>query len=273
MTSIARELIAAALRGELDERRARQLAELGPEVVTLALLAASQCIAELQRRPGGASLTTPSGMIPVYAKPNTSAPSASKRRKKPGAKVGHVGARRERPARIDRRVTHRLKGCPHCHGRLQRCHRSRTRIIEDLPVSIEPVVTEHTLHRDYCPKCKKHVEPVVVEAMPQAAIGHRLVSLTGWFHYGLGLTIDQIVDLLGQPIEQATYSTAARLLGWAYHFSNGLTFGVMYLAILNDPRRRHWAWGAVFALAGPVRVRVQWRTSLTRRTHSREKVP
>jgi transposase len=201
MTSIARELIAAALRGELDERRARQLAELGPEVVTLALLAASQCIAELQKRPGGASLSTPSGMIPLYAKPNAASGRAAKRRQKPGAKIGHAGARRAIPARIDRRVTHRLKCCPHCRGRLQRCHRTRTRIIEDLPASIEPVVTEHTLHRDYCPKCRKHVEPVVVEALPQAVIGHRLVSLTGWFHYGLGLTLDQIVQLLGYHLQ------------------------------------------------------------------------
>ncbi|MGH7185872.1 MAG: IS66 family transposase [Pseudomonadota bacterium] len=135
-------------------------------------------------------------MIPIYAKPR-----AAKRRGRPGARVGHVGARRARPARIDRRVTHRLKCCPHCRGKLQRCHRARTRIIEDIPEHIQPVVTEHTIPRDYCPKCRKHVEPVVAEAMPQAAIGHRLVSLTGWFHYGLGLTIDQIVVLLGYHLQ------------------------------------------------------------------------
>jgi hypothetical protein len=32
--------------------------------------------------------------------------------------------------------------------------------------------------------------------MPNATIGHRLISLTSWFHYGLGITIDQIVDIL-----------------------------------------------------------------------------
>jgi hypothetical protein len=34
--------------------------------------------------------------------------------------------------------------------------------------------------------------------------------------------------ILGQPVEQPAYSLAAHLIGWAYHFSNGLTFGVMY---------------------------------------------
>jgi transposase len=124
-------------------------------------------------------------MIPIYTKPN-----APKRRKKPGARQGHPGARRQQPVNIDERKTQRLKCCPHCDGKLQRCERSRTRIIEDLPEAIEPVVTEHTIHRDYCPKCKKHVEPIVPDAMPKAALGHRVIALTSWFHYGLRLTID-----------------------------------------------------------------------------------
>lgn len=53
--------------------------------------------------------------------------------------------------------------------------------------------------------------------------------------------------LLGQPLEQPTYSLTAQLLGWTYHFSNGLTFGVMYLALIGDPRRRHWLWAVTFA--------------------------
>ena len=37
--------------------------------------------------------------------------------------------------------------------------------------------------------------------------------------------------ILGQPIEQPSYSLAAQLIGWAYHFSNGATFGVMFAAM------------------------------------------
>ena len=54
--------------------------------------------------------------------------------------------------------------------------------------------------------------------------------------------------VLGEPIEQPAYSTAAHVIGWIYHFSNGATFGVMYLAIVGDGRRRHWAWAVAFAL-------------------------
>ena len=55
--------------------------------------------------------------------------------------------------------------------------------------------------------------------------------------------------ILGQPVEQDTYSTAAFLLGWSYHFSNGASIGIMYLALIGDPGRRHWAWAIAMAVA------------------------
>ena len=187
-------LIQAALRGVLTETQARRLVKEDPEVVALALLAASKRIAELQGRSQEQqpSPSTPSGMVPIYTKPNT-----PKRRKKPGARNGHPGVRRRRPERIDRRQTHRLKRCPGCGGPLQRCDRKRTRVIEDIPEDIQPVVTEHTIWRDYCPNCKEHLEPVVPDALPRAEIGHHVICLTSWLHYGLGVTIDQIIDILG----------------------------------------------------------------------------
>jgi len=194
----AHALIKAALRGELSETQAEGLYNLGAEVVTLALLAASKRIAELRTQTDarGPSPSTPSGMVPPYDKPNT-----RQGHKRPGAKKGHRGRRRATPPKIDRRQEHRLKRCPCCGGPLQRCQRSRSRVIEDIPQDIQPVVTEHTIHRDYCPKCKKGVEPVVPDAMPGATLGHHLIALTAWFHYGLGITIDQIVDILGYHLQ------------------------------------------------------------------------
>src|SRR5437867_1095842 len=54
--------------------------------------------------------------------------------------------------------------------------------------------------------------------------------------------------ILAQPVEQSSYSLAAHLIGWAYHFSNGLTFGIMYLALIGDGTRRHWIWAVVMAV-------------------------
>lgn len=193
---LAEPLVAQALAGRLDEAQARQLARRDPQLVTLALLALARRIAELQAQtPGDVSPSTPSGMIPVYAKANVP-PPRGRRRQRPGAKDGHPGHRRPTPPRIDQRQTHRLKVCPGCGGPLQRCQRTRTRLIEDLPENLQSIVTEHTLHRDYCPKCQKHVEPVVPDALPNATFGHRLVSFASWCHYGLGVTLDQLIDLL-----------------------------------------------------------------------------
>jgi len=244
-------IIDAALSGRLDEELARRLHRLGPEAVVLAMMAAAKRIAEQDARlsslqtEAGSSTTqteagssasqgkpapsTPSGMIPVYSKPNT---PSKRRRKRPGARPGHAGKRREKPTRIDKRQEHRLSSCPHCQGELQRCNRTRSRIIEDIPEIIEPVVTQHTIHRDYCPHCNKHVEPVVPDAMPKADLGHNVVALSSWFHYGLGLTIEQIIDVLSFHMQ--TNITPGGLIDAWHRLATALT--AWYLQIAEEAR-------------------------------------
>jgi len=210
---LAEPLVAQALAGRLDDAQARQLAGRDPELVALALLALARRIRELQvQTTGGVSPSTPSGMRPVYAKPNVAA-GHGRRRKRPGARAGHPGHHRPTPPRIDEHRVQRLKVCPCCGGPLQRCQRSRTRLIEDLPENLQSVVTEHTIHRDYCPKCKKHVEPVVPDALPNATFGHRLISFTSWCHYGLGVTLDQLIDILQFHL-QTRLSAGGLIAAW-----------------------------------------------------------
>jgi transposase len=200
-------LIDAALAGALTETQAAVLPTLGPEAVALFALAVSRHLAAMQAGPG-VSPSTPSGMIPVYQKP-----SAGKRKRKPGARDGHAGARRKKPSKIDRHQGHRLEVCPCCGGELQRCNRTRKRVIEDIPADITPVVTEHTVHRDYCPNCKKHVEPVVPDAMPNASLGHNVMAFSAWCHYGLGVTLQQVRDILWSHL--STHISGGGLIdGW-----------------------------------------------------------
>jgi transposase len=195
------------LHGQLTREQGLELHALGPEAVMLFALAMAERFARLQAA-SAPSPATPSGMMPIHEKPAT-----SKRRKQPGARKGHPGSRRKTPEKIDVRVEHRLEACPCCGGPVQRCNRTRTRIIEDIPQEITPIVTEHTIHRDYCPSCRKHVEPVVPDAMPGATLGHHVVALSSWFHYGLGVTIGQVQDILGSHLH--TQITAGGLLaGW-----------------------------------------------------------
>lgn len=193
-------LVGAALDGTLTERQAQRLAAIDRDLIKLAFLAAARHvaemnakIAELQARLGGPlriDPATPSGQRPIYTKP-----PAPRRKGRPGARPGHAPARRPAPKRIDERREHRLERCPGCGGELQRCRRMRTRTIEDFLQDLRAVATEHTVHRDYCPACRKHVEPAVPDAMPKATIGHRAVALTSWLHYGLGLSIDPVREL------------------------------------------------------------------------------
>ncbi len=53
--------------------------------------------------------------------------------------------------------------------------------------------------------------------------------------------------ILGEPVEQQKYSMTAQMVGWGYHFSNGLSFGVMYVAMLGNPARCGWGWGVLMA--------------------------
>lgn len=54
--------------------------------------------------------------------------------------------------------------------------------------------------------------------------------------------------ILGQPVNQDHYSTAAQWIGWAYHFSNGITFGIMYVAMIGDGRRPGWSRAVAMAV-------------------------
>ena len=173
--------------GQLTEAQARALYSQGPEAVTFALLKLSAAVRAAQT-PGP---STPSGMVPAYLKPKT-----SRRAKPPGQKNGHPGTRRGRPEVIHQRQQHRLAACPDCGTPLGPPSEFRTRITEDIPEAIQPVVTEHTIGRTWCPTCAKLVEAPVDAALPQATIGNHLLALTAWLHYGLGNTIAQIIAVL-----------------------------------------------------------------------------
>ena len=58
--------------------------------------------------------------------------------------------------------------------------------------------------------------------------------------------------ILGQPFTaqqtDSQFSLTAHVVGWVYHFSNGLTFGVMYMAIIGQATRRSWLWAVMMAV-------------------------
>jgi transposase len=179
----------------LTEEQAREIFAQGEEAVVFALLTLAKLAAASNPASDSNSPSAPSGMKPPYLKPN----ATSKRKKTPGQKPGHIGTRRPKPPpeRIDVCEEHRAVCCPDCGGPLNRCAETRQRYVEDIPRDIQPVVTEHVIHRDWCPRCQKKVEPPVPDALRGSPLGHRVLVLTAWLHYALGNTLAQIVDVLG----------------------------------------------------------------------------
>jgi len=132
----------------LTEQQVRKIYRQGEEAVVFALLTLAQRVAEPRHSTTSAvAPTTPSAMIPPYLKPK-----ANGLRKRSGRTLRHPGSRRPTPE-PNRRADHRLPSCPEFHGPLTRTNQTRTRITEDILKAITPVVTEHTIHRDWCPHC------------------------------------------------------------------------------------------------------------------------
>jgi transposase len=178
-----------SLGPDLTVEQAEEIYKQGKEAVIFALLEMAKKLSEMQSPPAPGP-STPSGMVAPYQKPS----SRNSRRKRGGREKGHPGTRRQIPDRVDHYKEHRAKRCPECGGRLTRCNDTRTRYTEDIP-EIEPEITEHTIHRDWCARCRKRVEPKLPDALPGATLGNHVLVLSAWLHYALGNTLSQIVEV------------------------------------------------------------------------------
>ncbi len=194
---LAPAFVSAFRAGTLTQTQIEAALPRDRAAVIFLLLQLSHTIAAGNDSPANAA-HQPSGVLPPYQKPPT-----PPRRKPRGARPGHPGTARPRPDTIDRFESHQLPACPTCGSTLTRTGRKRTRIVEDIPEDLKPEVTQHTIHRDWCPCCKKQVEPQVPDALPGCTLGNRTVTLSAWLHYGLGVTTRQIVDVFNGHLKLA----------------------------------------------------------------------
>lgn len=64
-----------------------------------------------------------------------------------------------------------------------------------------------------------------------------------------GLPLFKVFPIFGMLLTGAGAGTLAwQIAGWTYHFCNGATFGIMYLALAGERARTQPWWAVVFAL-------------------------
>lgn len=177
----------------MDRAEAEAIYEQGKEATVEKLLELSRKAALYDQLMANRE-AAPSGSKPPYEKQNIH--RGKKRRKKPGRKKGHPGRSRPLPESVDGEVEHTLNCCPDCGQPLEESFATRERTIEDIPLEKARVI-RHRQHRYYCQKCKKVVEPVVTEALPNARVGLNVLMLAAWLHYGAGMSLGNLVRLFG----------------------------------------------------------------------------
>jgi len=113
-----------------------------------------------------------------------------------GAKLNHKGYSRHIPERIDHIVAHNPKRCPHCKTKLGATQEVRARYVTDIKFIGKIKNTRHDIHRKYCPKCKKIVEPEIPNVLPHARFGLNLMLLIMYLRLGLRLPGNKVCEFL-----------------------------------------------------------------------------
>lgn len=117
-------------------------------------------------------------------------------KKTSGQKKGHKGYSRKIPERIDFIKPLEIHICPDCDGELSDTQEVRKRTIIDIPLISQTINTQYDIHRKYCRKCDKIVEPEVPNALPNSPFGLNLMLFVVFLKIGMALPYNKIQQLL-----------------------------------------------------------------------------
>jgi len=124
---------------------------------------------------------------------------------KPGQKEGHEGITRPQ-AEPDRTIKVTASVCPHCKSRL-RLMRTERRVIEDVPIIRQKIVTEFLVSHYLCRGCGREVVPSHPDLPKTGRFGKSVTAETTAMKFCDRLTYDKIVGALarhGIDISSAT---------------------------------------------------------------------
>lgn len=112
------------------------------------------------------------GMI-FKATVKSSSPLVNSNRR--GGQTGHKGRSRKKPLEIDFEKDIYLTNCPACESPVSQTNTAYQRIVIDIPVP-KAVITQYTIQRQWCGRCRKEVCGVPQGTLPSLRFGTNFLS-------------------------------------------------------------------------------------------------
>jgi transposase/cell division protein FtsB len=127
---------------------------------------------------------------PFVAHRSTTAEVPAKPR---GRALGHAGAGRSRPTRIDRtQLIPAGDTCPDCGTPFTGIGTTRERVVEDIEVVRPTLITKYVIERRWCPQCRAYHEDAVTDALPRHRLGLHVLLFVVYQKVALGLSYSKI---------------------------------------------------------------------------------
>src|SRR3989344_7182566 len=124
-------------------------------------------------------------------------PNLAVRKKGLGAQKGHTPYMRKIPERIDYIKEIKEGNCSKCGEKLpDEDQEVRSRCVTDVYFIAKIKTTQYNIHRKYCRKCRKIVEPEAPNVLPHARLGLNLMLFVMYLRVGMRLPINKIQEFL-----------------------------------------------------------------------------
>jgi transposase len=188
-----------------------------------------------------------------------------------GAPKGHKGYTRRIPERIDKIKALTSKKCPHCNTKLGRTQEIRYRYVTDIELSSKVKHTRYDIHRKYCFRCKKLVEPEAPNILPHARFGLNLMLLVMYLRLGLRMpgnkVCDYFMDMYSLKISEGAIVNILKQLVIAFGEYYSYLENLVKLARVKHSDstswringRNYWVW--VFIACGVVLYKIRKRNN------------
>lgn len=120
--------------------------------------------------------------------------------KKLGGQLGHQGASRKLPSKVDQVKRVFFHHCPNCGDELKRTDSFDTHSVEDIPAleQLQIKVTEYQMERQWCGNCGKEVVAIPAEVIPHSRLGLNLIIQVLIWKYVCRMSFEIIVETLFQ---------------------------------------------------------------------------